>query len=1204
MAVYLLLCVWSVLAVETVAFKPTTGQGDDPSMYTHESITLEGVDRAAAHFLTSNGILNTTTTNHNEIVKEYFGSDTKSYKDYKQRGLEFSKAVMDVYRKFHTNPDYTVNSERIREAEILVTTTRLEIASILSRTLDDASLELVVNKVGKCLMIIQSFYSNTNWIEMMVNGGESFLSFGTFTSTSMVVAASGTDTCRNCDDSITHRCSQNLLVHDRLTSGYLSGQQFYPKPSAHQGATEGKCSHGGVNDHGRNTTATGGINKETLDWNWSPHAHLHNISGQTAVRATEAFFMDATSGLLGGIDQAKVKNIFNLKKKQTVSMGFVVDVTGSMANDIRSVKNSMIGKVSAVIGTDNEPTKYVLSTFNDPGSLTTVAATADGNEMIRWIEKLTVGGGDDCPEYAISGLLAAIDACAPYSVIFLATDADPKDENMTNIAIREANAKHITLEFILTGNCSLSRRRREIKLRQKRGLSAFENIAAGTGGSVYHIDHSEVTADTASGSLRDIDQATEKNIFKLKKTVRRQVSSGYVIDVSAYMANDIRSMKNAFIAKVSAVIGTVNEPTNYVLSTFSDPANLTKVVTTTDGNEMVRMVSQLTPEGGGDCPDYVMSGIQAAIKACYPYSVIYVATDGDAKDENMTDIVLREAIAKHIQVEFILTATCSSLSQRRREIQMRHKRGILAFESLAAGTGGSVYRIDHSEVTAVLDHVLEKDFPSSEAIIDYFVQTTSDNDTMDITVDSEAAVLVITITGPNNLSQAYLSFPNGTKQAFPTKLATQYYSSHTITMSIQRPSPGIWKLTRIMNNSWKVNVTASTYMDIDSQLKETDEYGISYVTDRNPIMGKNYTLEVLAYNLNSTLTSFSLHLLDERGTDLFSRPVHITFGFSKINGYIPIMIPTKNFYVQLSGIDQNGIKFKRMSRKLITPVGVDFFVQHIFGNLDVGIAQNITYTLSNLGATTQTYTVSIDDDKGRLQSPTSRQHTLLAGNSTGGRFQMTSSVELEYVTYTVSLKLPGSTTALQSSTSTVMFAGAVCSSFVAKKCRQAYTGTNCSQYAWEATAVFLFNVSTYVNVANVSMSIDSKDRKRLHVSGTCCQDNFTVNAKPSAGSGCDTSQRVIASDQEADVVDFITDQGSGENKHNETEPHKSSTRTSSSNTGLIVGVGSAAVIVAFVIILILIPGKKCNSKINDSLEDKDYTTRQDNANKPVESKCT
>ncbi|OWF47868.1 Hemicentin-1 [Mizuhopecten yessoensis] len=984
----------------------------------------------------------------------------------------------------------------------------------------------------------------------------------------------------------------------------LSPLFFYIKRAAHPGATEGKCSHGGVNDHGRNTAATGGINKETPDWNWSPHAHLHNISGQTAVRATEAFFMDATSGLLRGIDHAKVKEIFKLKKKAThVSMGFVIDVTGSMANDIRSVKDSMIGKVSAAIGTDNEPTKYVLSTFNDPGSLTTVAATADGKEMIRWIENLTVDGGDDCPEYAISGLLAAIDACVPNSVIYLASDADAKDENMTNIAIQRANAKHIKLEFILTGSCGLSRRRREIQLRQKRGLSAFKNLAAGTGGSVYHIDHSEVTADTASGSLRDIDQATEKNIFKLKKIARRQVSFGYVIDVSAYMADDIRRIKDALITKVSTVIGTVNEPTNYVLSTFSDPANLTKVVTTTDGNEMVRMVSQLTPEGGGDCPDYVMSGIQAAIKACYPYSIIYVATDGDAKDENMTDIVIREAIAKHIRVELVLTATCSSSGQRRREMQMRHKRGLSAFESLAAGTGGSVYHIDHSEVTAVLDHVLEKDFPSSEAIIDYFVQTTSDNDTMDVTVDSEAAVLVITITGPYSLSQAALSFPNGTMQAFPTKLATQYYSSHTITMSIQRPSPGIWKLTRIKNSSWKVNVTASTYMDIDSQLKETDEYGISYVVDRNPIMGKNYTLEVLAYNLNATSTSFSLHLLDEQGTDLFSRPVHITFGSSKITGYISITIPSKNFYVQLSGIDQNGFNFKRMSRKLIKPVGVDLFVQPIFGNLDVGIAQNITYTLSNLGATTQTYTVSIDDDKSRLQSPTSRQHTLLAGNSTGGRFQMTSSVELEYVTYTVSVKLPGSTTALQSSTSTAMFAGAVCSSFVAKKCRQAYTGTNCSLYAWAATAVFSFDVSTYVNVANVSMTIDSKDRKRLHVSGTCCQDNFTVNAKPSAGSGCNTSQRVIALDQEADVVDEITDQGSGETNHNETEPRKSPTRTSGSNTWLIVGVviGSAAVIVVIAtgaIKLIANVGKKRKSKINDSLEQNDYPTRQDNANKP------
>ncbi|XP_069103338.1 LOW QUALITY PROTEIN: uncharacterized protein [Argopecten irradians] len=944
MTTFGLICIWWFLVAETGAFKPTTGQGDDQSMYTHESITQDGVDRAATKFLTSTGLFNTSTQNSTDIVKDYFGSDTKGFKNYQKRRQEFAAAVMNVYRSFHNDPDYTVTSERIREADNLVKSTRLEIASILSQgSLDDTSIHLLIDKVGKCLMIIQSFYSNTNWVEMMVNGGESFLNFGTLAPFNMKIAESGTDTCRNCDGSMPNACNNNLLVRNRLTSGYLYGQLYFPKPTTNPLAVEGKCSHGGVNDAGRNTAATGGINKETPDWNWSPHAHLHNTSGLTAVRATEAFFMDSASGLLRDVNQATIENIFKLNSvKQEKSMGFVVDVTGSMGDDIASVKASLIHVLSSVFGTENEPSSYVLSTFNDPATLTTVETTTDGQEMIHWIESLSVHGGDDCPEYAMSGILAAIDACKPHSIIYVATDADAKDGNLSSNVIHQANAKDITLKFLLTGSCSPTRRRRGIE-----------------------------------------------------------------------------------------------------------------------------------------------------------------------------------------------------------------KRGHSVFDALVSNTGGSMFNVNHSEVTAVLDNVLKNDFPSSEAIIDYFVLATSDPDTVNVTVDSEAAVLVITIKGPYSLAHASLALPNGTIETFLTTRPTQYFSSNTITMSIQRPTPGIWKLTRLRGKEWAVNVTAATYMYIDSQLKESDGSGISYVLDRNPITGKNYTLEILAYNLNSSSSSFAVNLVGEHGSIIYRQSVSLVFGSTKTTGYLSIVVPSKNFYVQLSGVDQNGFKFKRTSKTLIIPVGVDLYVQPIIGNLDIGKVHDITYTIRNLGDTDRIYTVSIVDNKGRVNSPTSREHVLVAGTSTTGHFQILSSIELEFVTYTVSVKLSGSPSVLQSRQSSVMFAGALCSSVISESCARADTGSNCSEVKWSATAIFSFDVSTYVSIPSVSMTLDSKDRKRLHVSGTCCLDNITVNAKPSFGSGCDTTLRVVVSDEET----------LGGNK--EKLPHSSPI---DDYTGVIVGIVVSTTIVVAVLV--------------------------------------
>ncbi|XP_033725156.1 uncharacterized protein LOC117315121 [Pecten maximus] len=164
----------------TDAFNPNAGFNDDRDMYTHERITLEALDRVAALLLLSSGHVTTSrTTEYDFVIKEYFGTDINSYKNYKMKARQFADAVSSVYQSYHMDPDYTVNSERIKEAHILVKDTRMEIASLLlTGTLSDTVVELLIKKVGKCLMIIQSFYSNTNWVEM--NGGAPYQDFGKF----------------------------------------------------------------------------------------------------------------------------------------------------------------------------------------------------------------------------------------------------------------------------------------------------------------------------------------------------------------------------------------------------------------------------------------------------------------------------------------------------------------------------------------------------------------------------------------------------------------------------------------------------------------------------------------------------------------------------------------------------------------------------------------------------------------------------------------------------------------------------------------------------------------------------------------------------------------------------------------------------------------------------------------------------------------
>lgn len=49
------------------------------------------------------------------------------------------------------------------------------------------------------------------------------------------------------------------------------------------------------------------------------------------------------------------------------SLCFVIDTTNSMSDDIAAVKNVTSSIITSKVGTDDEPSLYILVPFNDPG---------------------------------------------------------------------------------------------------------------------------------------------------------------------------------------------------------------------------------------------------------------------------------------------------------------------------------------------------------------------------------------------------------------------------------------------------------------------------------------------------------------------------------------------------------------------------------------------------------------------------------------------------------------------------------------------------------------------------------------------------------------------------------------------------------------------------------------------------------------------
>lgn len=173
---------------------------------------------------------------------------------------------------------------------------------------------------GQILHTIHDFYSHSNWIEMgntdkinMAIGKDSLFSMPiaddqdneTCISNCQLVTTPCSNLIRSIIDFLKllkltssifecpikyYKCKTNLVEFDKLVSGYYTGQQLsdgtpVPKPTDML-----KCSHGGLIDIDSFLEPTGGINKDSGYYLFSPRADLHLVAANLAINHTEYFF--------------------------------------------------------------------------------------------------------------------------------------------------------------------------------------------------------------------------------------------------------------------------------------------------------------------------------------------------------------------------------------------------------------------------------------------------------------------------------------------------------------------------------------------------------------------------------------------------------------------------------------------------------------------------------------------------------------------------------------------------------------------------------------------------------------------------------------------------------------------------------------------------------------------------------------------------
>ncbi|KAM3965959.1 von Willebrand factor A domain-containing protein 7-like [Aphomia sociella] len=116
------------------------------------------------------------------------------------------------------------------------------------------------------------------------------------------------------------------------------------------------------------------------------------------------------------------------------------------------------------------------------------------------------------------------------------------------------------------------------------------------------------------------------------------------------MYDDIHQVKQN-VYKVFDTVTTSNasQIENFILITFNDP-DVKLLSITKDKNVFKSALEKITVNGGGDCPEYAMSGIELGLEKSLPGSYFYVFTDASAKDYKHLKRIQSLAIKKQTQV--------------------------------------------------------------------------------------------------------------------------------------------------------------------------------------------------------------------------------------------------------------------------------------------------------------------------------------------------------------------------------------------------------------------------------------------------------------------------------------------------------------------------------------------------------------------------
>ncbi|XP_063428655.1 von Willebrand factor A domain-containing protein 7-like [Mytilus trossulus] len=459
-----------------------------------------------------------------------------------------------------------------------------------------------------------------------------------------------------------------------------------------------------------------------------------------------------------------------------------------------------------------------------------------------------------------------------------------------------------------------------------------------------------------------------------------------VIDNTGSMSDDIFQVRGQAIDIVKKAYSS--QLYNYILVTFNDPVNKNTFYQTSDGQQILNRLNQLTVDGGDDCPEYAFTGLQTAITHANNGSCAFLFTDADPKDHFLCESVGRLIEQKNIHLVTFLTGVCSGdlkkgkssdcIQTKQQPISCsshRRKRSP-TFGGFFAGLGGTIIAAPDREITQPLKTLLEKNMDIKYVFI---AKNKMESNEFSFPVDAYLSVLVIEINGTSSKRDIRLVGPSNIKKIFKGRDTLDYIGRNTFIASIMNPQEGMWTLENDRRSTWFVQVKGQGDLEIKVKLLERFEGSLLDISGK-PLSGHNITIAVSVAGLNETTNLESVIIYSENQTELQRQPVEVYSDFKENIAVADFKVPFQDFWVTVEGHDDSNI-FQRTTENPFQPSVADIEILSDTGELYSGMISNISCNVTNFGTKNETFIVTAVDDLSYLTSQKTQRVFIPSGDS-------------------------------------------------------------------------------------------------------------------------------------------------------------------------------------------------------------------------------